>query len=105
MRFVEWLKWANENRVNCFGTRIMPELNLADGTTISVQASSIHCCHPMEDLVDGNWNSVNVIANESCGNLLSKYRSKRICIGFIVYDFVPVDIMDQYCELHGGIKS
>lgn len=103
MNFKEWLKWANKNRFDNFGLRLMPSLKLMDGTIAYVQAGERWRCFPQIDLTNGNWDSVEVLTARK-EDVLEKYIHKGVTIGYIDYDYVPVEDMENYCKIHGGIK-
>lgn len=103
MNFEEWLKWANKNRVKGFGSSmLMPRLELMDGASASVQASEEHHCFPRMEISNGAWDEVEVFADRE-EEILDMYRDWDASIGYL-YNYVPVEDMNNYCKIHGGIK-
>jgi hypothetical protein len=70
-----------------------------DGFHISVQASVAHCCEPQEN--------VAIYSQVECGHpskkseLLLPFANPGI--GDVVYTNVPIEIVDELLQSHGGI--
>ena len=98
MTFKEWLKYAVKNRSTDI-RQLLPELKLKDGTELSVQASEFHMCYPKEKLDDGEYLRVEVYTHgEKIEGLYGMYEPSSY-----TYGHVPIDFMEELCELHGGI--
>lgn len=80
---------------------VVRQLECADGTTMSVQASSCHYCSPREDT--GPWTAVEVwMIKSPNGNpcypkTFGEYHGEP-------YGWVPVNIVNNYIHRHGGLK-
>lgn len=79
-----------------------PAIKLADGETISVQASEIHYCSPR--VSGANWESVE------CGfpsfrpsPALMQYAETPTDPTKTVYGYVPIEIVLAEIEAHGGV--
>lgn len=86
---------------------IAPHIHCADGAHLSVQASKTHYCSPRNDL--GPWSTVEVgypnpAPPESWseffdGDWENEERTQS------VYGYVPVDMVVDYINAHGGVKE
>lgn len=81
-------------------TQLFPILECVDGTTMSVQASSMHHCYPEETLKGdeiNNYETLEVYTDLSDDRLLA----------YEVYEYtyggVPVELLDEIISEHGGI--
>jgi hypothetical protein len=81
-------------------TAVVPRLKCADGTQLSVQASSAHYCSPREDT--GPWGAVEVWCisspkgNPCYPRSFGKYEGDP-------YGWVPVSVVNAYIHRHGGL--
>ena len=77
MTIRDWLK--KPVRMHTYGIQEnRPRLYCNDGYSISVQASSFHYCRPRED--DSDYTKT-------------------------VYGYVPIEIIEELINKHGGIKA
>ncbi len=77
----------------------------ADGFTLSIQASETHYCSPREN--EGPWTAVEVgypsERPEPWGVWVEYAEDPEIPTG-TVYGWVPVALVRQLIDLHGGVK-
>ena len=83
--------------------RLSPKVECADGFTMSVQASKSHYCSPRKDDVP-EYESVEIGYPNQAEELIFEYAESN---GYTetVYGFVPVGLVDQVIEKHGGFKA
>lgn len=81
---------------------IRPPLICKDGFSISVQASRFNCCEPRED-GDVIYESVELGFPDMEDELIAKYAEDPDDLLHTFYDYVPVAIVNQLIEKHGGI--
>ena len=83
-------------------TRPVKALELNNGVTLSVQASSTHYCYPKIDY--GIWDSVEAyLSKGTVSQELLKYQEE---VGdFPVMGFVPIDLIVAEIIVSGGIKD
>lgn len=82
--------------------QLFEELNLNDGMSLSVQASSNHMCCPRETIRNNyKYEEVEVYSHGVYINELVNYASETR----FTYGYVPVEIMEELVEKHGGIKE
>tara|TARA_R100001530_G_scaffold130316_1_gene101167 strand:+ start:372 stop:719 length:348 start_codon:yes stop_codon:yes gene_type:complete len=83
-------------------TRPVKALELNNGVTLSVQASSTHYCYPKIDY--GIWDSVEACLLEgTVSQELLKYQEEDGV--FRVMGFVPIDLIVAEIIVSGGIKE
>lgn len=75
---------------------LCPEVECADGWTVSVQASEKHHCTPKSN--DGPYKTVEVGYPLSPEELLTPYEDGK----YGIYNRVPVEIVDEVIKKHGG---
>lgn len=79
--------------------KIAPHITLADGATLSVQASEGHYCIPRNN--DGPYTAVEVgFPDPKPPRSWRKYADGDSS----VYGYVPVALVRRYIKLHGGEK-
>lgn len=100
MTFKEWLKEAVSKRSDDYKNLLL-ELELIDGTKLSVQASEFHMCMPRKKLKDGNYDSVEVYTH---GVEIKELNEMFWEMSPYVYGYVSVEFMETLCMLHGGIR-
>lgn len=76
-----------------------------DGFTMSVQASSGHYCRPQKD--EGPWSAVEVGFPSEFEELLMPYkeRARHDPPTKAVYAWVPVEVVENVIEKHGGLMG
>lgn len=79
-----------------------PHVICQDGFTMSVQASRSHYCIPRENLPDGNYKTCEVGFPSEEEELLMPYAETPRKPKKSVYGQVPVEIIDQVIQKHGG---
>jgi hypothetical protein len=90
-----YLKYSNEVYIT---KDIMPPIECADGLTLSVQASRHHYCMPRVDDAD-YYTEVEIgFPNQYIPEL------EVFSDGGGVYGYVPVEVVNEILEKHGGIK-
>ena len=82
---------------------IRPRLVCKDGFSMSVQASQYHYCTPRVDGVV-EYEEVEIGSLDTKEELLMPYAEDPDEY-FTVYRYVPVDIVNQLIEKHGGIAE
>jgi len=85
--------------------QLAPKITCADGTTLSVQASRIHYCSPKCDqgpykTVEVGFPSVTLPSSWEEVTLPSSWEEYYDGLG--VYCYVPVDLVREFIEEHGG---
>ena len=81
---------------------LFEELKLNDGLRLSVQASDGHMCSPRKTIKNGSeYEEVEVYSHGVYVNELSHFASESE----FVYGYVPVELMEELVEKHGGIKN
>jgi hypothetical protein len=86
------------------GLEIRPQIECNDGFKMSVQASRSHYCEPRQNLIDGEYTEVEIGFPSEEEPLINEYAE---CPGEwtgTVYGYVPVTIVDEIINKHGGIK-
>lgn len=111
MSIKEWLQKTNQvddtnnnGTKDLFGILIRPMITCHDGFQMSVQASKMHHCSPADLLENGEYQSVEVGRISKQENLLLSYAEDSNYLK-TVYDYVPVETVDQIIQKHGGIKQ
>lgn len=82
---------------------IRPRLICKDGFSMSVQASQYHYCKPRVDGVV-EYEEVEIGPLNEKEELLIPY-AENPDETYTVYPYVPIDIINQVIEKHGGIKE
>lgn len=73
----------------------------ADGFSISIQASEFHYCIPRTNF--GPYEAVELGFPTREEPLIAEYAEDKTNLTGTVYGYVPVEIVDQMIEDHGGI--
>ena len=74
-----------------------------DGFSLSVQATHGAYCSPRENL--GPWYEVEVGFPSSEPELIMSYAEQPEKPTDTVYGYVPIELVEQLIELHGGIVT
>lgn len=107
MLFKDWLVKECNNRKNKAEIlngkmTLFSELVCNDGLSLLVQASRCHMCSPRETLEDGSeYEEVEVYSHGEYILDLTRYATESD----FTYGYVPVKIMEELIEKHGGIKE
>ena len=110
MTFREWLNKQTVERYNRVKNGIslvtknylFEELELNDDLSLSVQASDSHMCSPRETIKDNSeYEEVEVYSHGVYVNELIHFASETM----FTYGYVPVELMEELVEKHGGIKN
>ena len=110
MTFREWLNKQTVERYDrvkngiSLATKnyLFEELKLTDGLSLSVQASDCHMCSPRETIKDNSeYEEVEVYSHGIYVNELIHFASETM----FTYEYVPVELMEELVEKHGGIKN
>jgi len=80
---------------------LRPTIKCADGLTLSVQASKTHYCTPRMDF--GPYAEVEVGFPSERVEELMPYAEDVTAPTQTVYGYVPVEIVEQAIEAHGGM--
>lgn len=81
-----------------------PRIKCADGFEVSVQASRVHYCLPRIDTEEGVvYEAVELGYPNREEPLIMKYAEDPDEPLYTVYGYVPVEIVNQVIEKHGGI--
>lgn len=109
MTFRDWINKQTVDRYNRVKNGIslvtknylFEELELNDGLSLSVQASDGHMCYPREAIKDkSEYKEVEVYSHGVYVNELIHFCSETE----FTYGYVPVELMEELVEKHGGIK-
>lgn len=74
-----------------------------DGFNMSVQASNNHYCEPKNN--DGPWGEVEVIYPSEKEDLLMEHAEDRSKPTDTIYAYVPIEVVIQVIEKHGGLTN
>lgn len=101
----KFLKETLNEQPSMFGGTIQgirPQVVCKDGFKISVQASKFHYCEPR---VNGDviYEEVELGYPNMEDELIAEYAEDPDRLTKTVYAYVPVDIVNQLIEKHGGI--
>lgn len=108
MTFREWLNKQTVDRCDrvkngiSLNTKnyLFEELKLKDGLSLSVQASDGHMCSPRGTIMNNSeYEEVEVYSHGVYVNELLHFCSESE----FVYGYVPVELMEELVEKHGGI--
>lgn len=91
----EWLKETFKKEPE--GRLVRPHAVCKDGFSISIQASAFHYCTPRRELKDGKYTQLELGFPSEYEELLDKYR------GGAIYLYVPIEVVEEVIEKHGGI--
>ena len=80
---------------------LRPKVVCNDSFSISIQASETHYCEPRQNKIS-NYKSVE-LGNPSAEEELIRDYAEDDNLTDTVYGWVPVEIVDQLLEKHGGI--
>lgn len=86
------------------GERLFPmgrRITCKDGFSLSVQANRGAYCTPRDN--DGPWQKVEVGFPSATPELIMEYAEDEDYPTDTVYGHVPVELVEQLVELHGGI--
>ena len=102
----DWLKETTKMVDLGFATmmEIRPQINCADGFTISVQASENHYCTPRENLNDGSYTELELGFPSEKVDSLYEYAEEPTNPTETVYAYVPIELVEKIISEHGGIK-
>lgn len=81
---------------------VRPRVQCADGFTISVQANSYAYCKPRIDEAD-EYSEVELGFPNEEDSLILDYAEDPYVPTETVYGFVPVELVNELIEKHGGI--
>ena len=102
MTIRDWLK--KPVRMHTYGIQEnRPRLYCNDGYSISVQASSFHYCRPRLDGIQ-NYQSVELGFPSMEDELINEYAEDEPYTE-TVYGYVPIEIVEELINKHGGIKA
>jgi hypothetical protein len=88
--------------MNYSSRELTPRMALADGLTLSVQVSRTHYCSPRDDDFD-YYGEVEIgFPSEQVDGLMKYAETPENPTG-TVYAYVPVFVLDEIIEQHGGI--
>ena len=93
-------KWFEETKAH-YGVR--PHIVCADGFSLSVQASHFHYCSPKEDV--GPYRTVEIGYPSQEIPQLMEYAEDESNPTGTVYAYVPVKIVGEIIDQHGGIQK
>jgi hypothetical protein len=82
------------------GFRVRPQILCADGTTISVQASTGHYCIPRDGV--GPYTTVEVGFPSAPWPEAAAYKFGDNSDSDSVFGYVPVVLVEAYIAAHGG---
>jgi hypothetical protein len=82
---------------------LCPHIECADGLILSVQASSTHYATPR--INHGPYTHVEVGYPSEPVEELMPYAEDGDCPTQTVYGYVPVEVVEQVIESHGGIAN
>jgi len=95
-------EWLLANRVEGSFTR-SKRITCADGFSISVQANEYAYCYPRDNY--GPWYEVECGFPSSVPELIMHYCENAENPTGTVYGYVPIDLVEELLQLHGGISN
>lgn len=101
----EYLKRTRNIYYNAFGGALekpRKHAECADGFKVSIQASEFHYCTPRINGAE-KYESVELGFPNQADDLIMIYAEDPEDPTETVYGFVPIDIVNQLVEKHGGI--
>ena len=103
MNIQEWFKVTYQPDVGrMIATR--PILKCKDGFNISIQASEYHYCNPRKNLLGGEYDAVELGFPSEEEPLIRKYAECDLDLTGTVYGYVPISVVTQVIDKHGGIE-
>lgn len=103
MTIRDWLK--KPVRTHTYGIQEnRPRLYCNDGYSISVQASAFHYCKPKLDGMQ-DYESVELGFPSTEDELINEYAEDDSDYTKTVYGYVPIEIIEELINKHGGIKA
>ena len=103
----EFLKRFLKSHTEIDGEKIQdlrPKMRCADGFTVSVQASKYHYCEPRID-GDCEYVSVELGYPNTEDPLIIGYAEDLDDPTETVYGYVPIELVNELAEKHGGIVN
>lgn len=94
------------NDENVYNNNTFPlakRITCKDGFSLSVQATHGAYCSPRQNI--GPWHSVEVGYPSAAPELIMSYAERPECPTETVYGYVPIELVEQLINQHGGIKS
>lgn len=108
MTVKDWLKKPVRAHTYSDGTYEVqenrPRLCCNDGYSISVQASGFHYCEPRLNGVQ-DYESVELGYPSEEDELINEYAEDDLDYTETVYGYVPIEIVEELINKHGGIKA
>lgn len=107
----KWLQQTYDvSGVSYISQKTRPHLTCNDGTTLSVQASSGHYCKPRESYVDCYSGGVEIFdySKVEVWCVSSDIPESWLDYGdqdTNPYAYIPVSLVEEFIDLHGGIKE
>lgn len=98
----ETLQWVDANSGRW--QEVRPRIRCADGLEMSVQASQTHYCHPREDGLSEYYQVEVGFPTRELGALLP-YAEDPENLTDTVYGWVPVEVVNEIIEQHGGLEK
>jgi len=102
MKINEFLKITTKI-TECGLLKIRPQVKCNDGFKMSVQASWGHYCTPRKNLMDGQFDTVEIGFPSQEEPLINEYAESQGQWTKTVYGCVPVGIVNAVIKKHGGI--
>ena len=93
---------APAKRAGDYYHHVAPRMVMADGFSVSVQATSAAYCCPREN--DGPWTHFELGFPSAPDPLLTQYAEQPETPTETVYGYVPGDVVESLIASHGGIK-
>lgn len=81
---------------------VAKRITCKDGFSLSVQATHGTYCHPRRNI--GPWYEVEVGFPSAEPELIMSYAEQRDRPTETVYGYVPIELVQQLIELHGGVE-
>ena len=99
MKILDYMK-ANRNKDHSWLTK---RIECNDGFSISVQGSEFAYCKPREP--DADYYEVECGFPSEKPDLIMGYAERPEDPTGTVYGYVPINLVQELIDLHGGIKS
>lgn len=87
-----------------YSTTLIPKIICVDGFKISVQASGYHSCEPKQNNAKKYYLVECGFPSEKCEEL-APYIEDPMYPTETVYSYVPVEVVENIVNSHGGIKG
>lgn len=87
----------------CAYLRVVDHIECLDGTVVSVQASDFRACHPQN--MTGPYEYVECASHHAIPHFEKFFQSDRSTDEIYVYGYVPIHVVIDFVNDHGGYMA